>query len=114
MSSLTFIPIRREVASITRANPAVVTTTEDHGYYDGIYVRFFFPANFGMNLLNNQFFEATILSDTTFSIPLDTTMYDAFDASLSTTQSPQVIPIAEVASTLANRERNNLTPIGGS
>ena len=113
MSTLTFTPIRRTVQSITRANPAVVTTTANHGYLDGIFVRFFFPANFGMNLLNGEMFQATILSPTTFSIPLNTTAFDAFDSSLSTTQTPQVIPVAEIASTLANREKNNLTPIGG-
>ena len=32
---------------------------------------------------------------------------------LQTTQSPQVIPVAEISATLQNAEKNNLTPIGG-
>lgn len=113
MTTLTFEPIRREVESITQANPAVVTTTEDHGYYSGLYVRFFFPANFGMYEVNKNVYQATVLTSDTFSIDVDTRTFEAFDASLSDTQSPQVIPIAEIASTLANAEKNNLTPVGG-
>lgn len=113
MTTLTFEPIRRTVSSITRANPGVVTTTADHGYYSGLYVRFFFPANFGMPEVKGNVYQATVLTSDTFSIDVDTRTFEAFDSSLSTTQSPQVIPIAEIASTLANAEKNNLTPVGG-
>lgn len=113
MSTLTFTPISRIVASITKSNPGVVTTTTDHGYLDGLYVRFYFPVNFGMYQVSGNVYQITVLTDDTFAINADTRTYDTFNAALSTRQSPQVIPIAEVSSTLANAEKNNLTPIGG-
>lgn len=114
MSTLTFTPIRRTVSDITKANPGVVTTSAAHGYLDGLYVRFFFPVNFGMYQVNGQVYQITVLSTTQFSLNANTTLFDTFDASLSSTQTPQVIPIAEISSTLANAEKNNLTPIGGN
>lgn len=100
------------VSSITNANPGVVTTASPHGYSSGLIVGFFFPANFGMVELIGKNFTITVLSPTTFSINQDTTLFNAFNNSI-TTQSPQVFPVGEVASTLKNVERNLLTPIGG-
>lgn len=98
---------------ITQANPGVVTTTTDHGYLDGLYVRFYFPANFGMYQVNGNVYQITVLTNSTFAIDVDTRTYDAFNSALSTTQTPQVIPVAEISSTLRNAEKNNLTPISG-
>lgn len=100
------------ISSITTANPAVVTTTTDHGYFSGLIVQFFFGPKFGMQQILGKSFTITVLSPTTFSIPEDTTNYDPFVIG-TTLQSPQVSPVGEVASTLQNVERNLLTPIGG-
>jgi hypothetical protein len=108
----TWRPVERIVSAITQANPGVVTTTTAHGYLSGLYIRFFFPANFGMMQLNGNVYLITVLSPTTFSIDTDTTNFDAFTTAV-TTQSPQVIPVGEVALTLANAEENTLTPVGG-
>jgi hypothetical protein len=103
-----FVPNRQTISSITRSNPAVVTTTEDHGYDDGIYIRLVYPTSFGMTQLIDQVFQATILSATSFSVPIDTTHFDAYNAATSL-QVGQVIPVGEISSTLENSERNNYT-----
>lgn len=101
-----FVPASQQVTAITRANPGVVTTADAHGYADGLYVRFFFPINFGMMELNGNVYKVTVLTSDTFSIDQNTTTFTAFDSS-PTTQVPQVIPIAEISSTLENAEKNN-------
>lgn len=112
MTISTWTPLRQEISNITNANPGVVTTVDDHGYLNGLYVRIVLPANFGMQQVNSNIYLITVLSPTTFSIDVDTTTYDAFTLG-SSNQVPQVIPVGEVALTLANVERNTLTPVGG-
>lgn len=101
-----FIPNRQIIQSITNAYPAVVTTTAPHGYHDGLYVRLVYPIADGMQQIQGQVFLITILSPTTFSIPVDTRNFDSF-ALNSAEQSPQVIPVGEVALTLVNAVINN-------
>jgi len=101
-----FVPNRQQVSSITRANPGVVTTTQAHGYDTGLFVRFYFPINFGMMQVNGKVYQVTNLSPTTFAIDADTTNFDTF-AITSTVQVPEVIPVGEVANTLAEAVVNN-------
>lgn len=110
-----FTPQARVISNITNANPAVVTTTQPHGYLTLLFIRFFLPAPtyFGMQQLNGQFSQIIVLSPTTFSIPIDTTQINAFTTS-GNSQVPQCISMAENASTLLQAERNALPPIGGS
>src|SRR5215467_4087571 len=109
-----FTPQAQEISNISNANPAVVTTTEPHGYLSLLLVRFFLPAPtyFGMPSLNGKVFEITVLSPTTFSVPTNTLNLDPFTLS-GTLQVPQVTPTAEDASILYQAERNALPPIGG-
>ena len=111
MTSPLWAPLTQTVTSITNANPGVVTTANPHGYFTGAIVQFFFPANFGMTELigPNKTYIILVLSPTTFTISVDTTNFTHFAIS-SSLQSPQVFPVGEVASTLANRERNMNTP----
>lgn len=101
-----FVPNRQTVSNITRANPGVVTTTQDHGYQDGLFVRFYFPVNYGMTQVNGNVYQITVLSPTTFAINADTSNFDVF-AVISAVQSPQVIPVGEVANTLNSAVDNN-------
>lgn len=101
-----FVPNRQTVSAITNANPAVVTTTQNHGYQNGLYVRFFFPGNYGMVQVANNVYLITVLSPTTFSINVDSTNFDVF-GDLTTSQLPQVIPVGEVATTLLSAVVNN-------
>jgi len=66
------------IASVTNANPCVVTTVDDHGYPAGLKVRFLIPTQFGMvqlNLVNTQVIAVT--SDT-LTLDLDSTNFNAF------------------------------------
>ena len=106
-----FIPASNLIISITQANPGVVTTVTNHGYSDGLFVHLVIPTVDGMEEVNNQTFQITVLSSTIFSLNTNTSNFTAF-APISTTQSPQVIPYAEVAETLSNAVRNarNIIP----
>lgn len=97
-------PAMRIIASITNAAAPVVTTTFAHGYISGTIIRFDFPQSVGMPELNQQTFPITILSPTTFTIPVDTTLFQPF--SIPMTGSPFVnicalsVPIGELNSQL--------------
>jgi hypothetical protein len=66
-----FVPVRRFLASVTNAQRAAVTTTENHGYFDGQWVRIIVPSSYGMSIsyLPTQI---EILSETSFRTNLDT------------------------------------------
>lgn len=74
-----------DISGMTAANPIVITTTGAHGITDGraVYLKQVQSAE-----LNNRWFKATVLSTTTFSIPVDGT--DA-DITVTTTPSPNSI-----------------------
>lgn len=101
-----FVPNRQQVSAITNANPAVVTTTQPHGYLTGLSIRFYFPVNFGMMQLNGNIYQIIVLSPTTFSLNVDSTNFDVFSNS-STTQVPEVIPVGEDAFSLKQAVVNN-------
>ena len=70
--------IVRIIDSITSANPAVVTTTENHEYVTGMDVRFQIPLSFGMRQLNNITAQVTVIDDVSFSINVNTTSMQPF------------------------------------
>ena len=76
-----FVPCRQIISSITQANPAVVTTTQPHGYLEGLFVRIDIPYPGSMQQLNNNQYLINVLSSNTFSIDVDSTGFDAFTMS---------------------------------
>jgi len=69
-----------------------------------------------MSVLNGNIFNVlTVQFGTLVTINVDVGAYALYIGGgvLQNVQIPQVIPIAEIAGTLQNAERNNLTPIGG-
>jgi len=68
----------RVISSITNANPSVITTSTNHQYIDGMVIRLNIPKGFGMQQANQLQGEIIKLSDTTFSIDIDTTLMDPF------------------------------------
>jgi len=95
-----FQPAMRIVSGITNAFPAVITTTFDHTYVSGEIVRIIIPPGFGMQQINQQIGPITVLSSTTFSIPIDTTRYDIFSVPSTqpaNKQYAQVLSIGEVS-----------------
>lgn len=101
-----YVPAAQQVTNITNANPGVVTTLVDHGYLNGLNVRFFLQNDFGMQELGNNTYVVVVLSPTTFAINQNTTLFTPFNPS-NTRQIPQVIPMAEQANTLLMAEKNN-------
>ena len=103
-----FQPAMRIITSITNANPAVVTTSFANSYITGTIVRFDIPFSFGMQQLNQQTATITVLTTTTFSIPINTTNYDTFSVPGGTEQYAQVVPIGEDSSILTAAVQNVL------
>lgn len=73
-----FVPKAKFIASVSNAERAVVTTTTDHGYDDGIYVRIEVPPTYGMHLYDQS--KIVLLSTTSFVTAINTLNMDAFVA----------------------------------
>ena len=120
-----FQPAMRNILSITNANPAVITTTFDgtnpgnHLYKSGLIVRLDIPVNYGMEQANELFAPITVLSDSTFSIDIDTRNMDQFVPPAApvmigsyyftrNANPAQSVPIGEITSQLDNAVKNVL------
>lgn len=109
--SPTYQPAMRLISNITQDTKAVVTTTFAHDYLDGEIVRFIIPRGFGMQQINEQTAPITVLSDTTFEVPIDTTLYDSYSTpstSPNDKQCGQIIPIGELATQINAATKNVL------
>ena len=73
-----FLPARKNIASITNAYPALVTTTTDHGYTTGMIVRLVIPPAKGMQEVNQLTGKITVTGADTFTIDIDTTNFEPF------------------------------------
>lgn len=107
-----FQPAMRLIASITNSNPAIVETTFAHQYLDGLGVRLDLPPAVGMQQANGKEGIITVLTETTFSVTIDTTGFDIFAIPMDPPPyidvCAQVVPVGEVAETLRNATRNIL------
>ena len=66
------------IASITQANPMVVTTVNNHKYVPGMMVTFLIPTQFGMTQLNNVNAQVLIASGNSLTINLDSSSFTPF------------------------------------
>jgi hypothetical protein len=73
-----FKPYTNVITAITNAFPAEVTTVNPHGYQDLLIVRIDVPPADGMQQINQQVATITVTGSNTFTIPVDTTLYDPF------------------------------------
>lgn len=111
-----FQPSLQVIIGLTNSNPVIVTTLDDHLYSNGLIVSFFVPKECGMVQLNNKTGPITVLAADTFSVPIDTTGFDAFIPPAlpieSSIQLAQVLPSAEDALTLTSsiHNNNNISP----
>ena len=106
-----FQPSMRIIASITNSNPCLVTTTFAHQYVTGTIVRFDIPYADGMQQLNQQIAPITVTGSTTFTVSIDTTLFTPFAVPVSANppiQYAQVVPMAELSSTLLAAVQNVL------
>lgn len=107
----TFQPAMRVISSITNAYPAAVTTTINHQYQTGIIARLNIPLGFGMTQANGMYGSIVVTGDTTFTIDIDTTHFDAFLAPVTYPldyQYAQVTPMGEINQLLSSATRNVL------
>jgi len=108
----TFQRAMRLVNDITNANQAVVTTTFAHDYETGDIVRLMVPAAYGMNQINQLKGTVTVTGETTFSINIDSTQFDAFttppDPSPLVRSCAHVVPVGEINSKLTSATQNVL------
>jgi hypothetical protein len=114
----------RIISAITQANPAEVTTTFAHQYISGIIVRLDIPPACGMQQLSAMapsalqdrtgVFEILVTGATTFTIPIDTTLFDVFAIPVAplpqTNTCAMVVPVGEISSTLKAATINILNP----
>lgn len=103
-----FQPAVRLIASITLANPAVVTTTFDHDYITGEIVRLDIPLASGMQQMDKRVGTITVTAATTFSIDIDSSSFDAYVIPVPELNCGQVVPIGEVNSLLRAATKNVL------
>ena len=98
----------RIITNITNDFPATVTTSFAHQYQTGLIVRLILPPGYGMEQANHQFSDITVTGSTTFTINLDTRLYQPFVTPVSPVQYPQAVPTGEVNSTVYLAYRNVL------
>jgi hypothetical protein len=87
-----FKPARRNIDTITNANPALVTTINDHEYSTGLIVRLIIPSAKGMRDANQLTGTITVTGAKTFTIDIDTTQMDVFIAVVN----PAISPLLDV------------------
>ena len=68
----------QSIASITQANPMVVTTDNDHEYVAGMDVTFLIPSQFGMTQLNGLNAQVISITPNTLTINLDSRNFSVF------------------------------------
>lgn len=108
----TYQPAMRLVTDITRAVNASVTTSFAHNYETGDIVRLIVPDGWGMFQANGKLGTITVTAPTTFTIDIDSTMFDPFvtppNPSPEVISVAQVVPVGEVNSKLTQATRNVL------
>jgi hypothetical protein len=108
----------RNILSITQDINALVTTTFDgvnpgnHNYSTGLIARLYVPYGFGMVQANELEGPITVINATQFTIPIDTTNFDAFvvppyqPGNFGTPA--QVVPVGEISDILTQATQNVL------
>jgi len=96
-----FTPSNRNIANVTAAASAVVTTLVDHGYSVGQRVKFHVPADYGMTQLDGLTGNITAVTagpPNTFTVDIDSSAFTAFQFPVYT-ESPfvhaSVVPVGD-------------------
>lgn len=104
----TYKPAMRIITAITRTNPAIVTTSFENSYVDDQIVRLHIPENYGMGQINNQYGTIKIIDAFTFSIDIDSSLYDPFVVPVGAEQQAQVVSVGNDGFTQDTAYRNVL------
>lgn len=73
-----FQPAMRLISDITRGPKTTITTSFDHDYESGLVVRLYVPDYYGMSQIDRLTGAISVLSSDTFSIDLDSSLFDPF------------------------------------
>ena len=113
-----FQPAYRDILTITQASPALITTTFDgvnpgnHQYQTGLIVRIYVSYGWGMQQINHLEGPITVVNDTQFTIPIDTSNFDPLVVPSANPHGlytpPQVVPVGEVNELLTESTQNVL------
>lgn len=110
-----FLPARRVISAITQANPAVITTTIDHGFSVDEVIRIKVPSAFGMTQMDNLQGTITAVTASTITVNIDASAFTAFawpaTATVPITHA-QVIPMGTESSTSLSDATDNQSYIG--
>ena len=101
----------RIIQSISKSFPASVVTTFPHQYITGMIVRLNVPVGYGMVQANQLYAPIIVTGATTFTIDIDTTYFEPFEAPVAFTQNrqyAQVTPVGEINSILRAATQNVL------
>lgn len=101
-------PAMRIITNITNGYPATVTTSFAHQYGTGLIIRLVLPPGWGMVQANQLSSDITVTSPTTFTINLDTTLFNSFETPATPSQYAQSVPIGEINSTVYLATKNVL------
>ena len=115
LANTLYIPARKIISAITKANPAQVTTTIPHNYVDGGIVRINIPPatsleNHGMPEIDQQYAPIVVIDQTNFFIAIDTTYYQPFVVPAGQKQYAQATAIGEINASLLSAVSNSLNP----
>jgi len=115
-----WLPAEATISSITQSNPCIITTTSAHGYTDGQIVQVSFPFttfnNFGMTQINGLSGVISVLSPTSFSLPINSVNFDPFNAGSSPVTNITQATQAVVTVTTQNFQKGqivSLSDVGG-
>lgn len=110
------------IQNVTKANPGVVTTTQDNFFVDGAEITITDAA--GMTQLNGQSYYANVISSNTFSlysdpgltVPVDTSGFSTYDYTsvTATTVATNIITVGNSALFSLNQEVMFLGSLGNS
>lgn len=91
---MAYYPVAREISTISKAQIATVTFTEDHGYLVGQKLGFRVPREWGMYQINQQYGQVlTIPSTTQVTVDIDTSLWSTFITPASPeTATPMCVP----------------------
>ncbi len=103
-----FQPAMRIITNITNGFPATVTTSFAHQYTTGLIIRLILPPGYGMQQANQLSSDITVIDTTTFTINIDTRLFQPFVPFSFQSQLPQAIPTGEVNSTVYLAYKNVL------
>lgn len=114
-SNFPWLPAESTISTITQGYPCIISTTSAHGYMDGLVVQVLFPFtgsnNFGMMQINGLSGPVSVLTPTSFSLPINTVQFDPFNAGSSAVTNISQASQAVVTVTTQNFQKGQIVSL---